>query len=85
MVRCVVDRPCTSTCARVHAYVVELPRRPPPRYSGVWQCTRDLVRRDGFGALWRGYGACMLRAAPVNGTVFLIYSEVAGKLGRDVF
>ena len=51
----------------------------------MWQCTRDLVRRDGFGALWRGYGACMLRAAPVNGTVFLIYSEVAGKLGRDVF
>lgn len=54
------------------------------RYRGVWHCGTSLVREGGWSSLWRGYGACMLRAAPVNGAVFTIYTIVFGELQRVV-
>ena len=41
--------------------------------GGFIDCWRDTVRRNGYSALWRGFGTCAARAFPANAAGFLAY------------
>ena len=43
------------------------------RYATSRDAVRELYRREGLAGFWRGFSACLLRAAPVNGSVFVLY------------
>lgn len=51
---------------------------PAGTYSGFMDCARQLVAKDGMGALFKGLGPAMVRAVPANAATFLGY-EVAMK------
>jgi solute carrier family 25 carnitine/acylcarnitine transporter 20/29 len=57
---------------RIMADDVDPSRR---RFRGVADCARQTVARGGGRALFDGLGACLLRAGPVNGAIFLVYKE----------
>lgn len=46
------------------------------KYSGIVDCFRQSVRKEGLGVLWRGLGTTVARAFVVNGAIFSGY-EVA--------
>mmetsp|Transcript_1620 Transcript_1620/g.4280 ORF Transcript_1620/g.4280 Transcript_1620/m.4280 type:complete len:278 (-) Transcript_1620:1054-1887(-) len=48
-----------------------------PRYRGIADCTRQLFRQGGWGALYRGVGPCLARAVPANAVCFLVYELCA--------
>lgn len=43
------------------------------RYKGIVDCFRKIIQSEGVGGLYRGFLPCMLRAAPVNGKLFLFF------------
>jgi solute carrier family 25 (mitochondrial carnitine/acylcarnitine transporter), member 20/29 len=51
-----------------------------PRYGGMADCARQIVRAEGVGALYRGVGPCLARAAPANAVTFLVFEWVKGAL-----
>ena len=79
MQRCVRAAPGRS--ARRH-------RPPPPQgklpYNGVLDCGRKLLARDGFLALWRGYGAYAMRCAPHAMICLLTMDTFMGVFDRAV-
>ena len=42
-------------------------------YSGWLDCMRQVVRREGVGALYRGLGVTILRSIPNTGIQFMVY------------
>ncbi|TFK30800.1 carnitine/acyl carnitine carrier [Coprinopsis marcescibilis] len=40
-------------------------------YSGIVDCARKTIARDGVAALWKGFGPAMARAFPANAATFL--------------
>ena len=46
------------------------------KYTGIINCFYKTIRNDGFRALWRGYLPTMIRAIPVNGSIFLVYNHI---------
>lgn len=44
---------------------------PSGTYSGLFDCFRKTVARDGITALWKGLGPAMARAFPANAATFL--------------
>jgi len=44
---------------------------PPGTYKGTMDCVTQLIRQDGYGALFKGLGPAMLRAFPANAGCFL--------------
>ena len=48
-------------------------------YASTWECYRAVHRE---GAFFRGFGACLARAIPVNGCIFVVYVEVKNTLER---
>jgi solute carrier family 25 carnitine/acylcarnitine transporter 20/29 len=51
-------------------------------YSSSIECLRKTVQSDGVAGLYRGFGACMLRAAPVNAMTFVAYEVAMNAMGR---
>lgn len=43
------------------------------KYSGIVDCFRKSVEKDGYGVLWRGLGTAVARAFVVNGAIFAAY------------
>jgi len=43
----------------------------PRKYETLRQCARDVVRQEGWRALYRGFVPCLLRGFPTNGAAFL--------------
>jgi solute carrier family 25 carnitine/acylcarnitine transporter 20/29 len=50
------------------------------KYKSILDCGRSVVKSDGMLGLWRGISACLLRAAPVNGCIFVVYTRVNEEL-----
>lgn len=44
---------------------------PPGAYSGIMDCLRKTIAKDGVKALWKGFGPAMARAFPANAATFL--------------
>jgi len=44
---------------------------PSGTYSGILDCVRKTIARDGIAALWKGFGPAMARAFPANAATFL--------------
>jgi solute carrier family 25 carnitine/acylcarnitine transporter 20/29 len=53
-----------------------------PRYKGFIDAWSQVVKQEGYGALYRGFGACMLRAAPVNAMTFVAYEWAVKQLSK---
>ncbi|KAK4479621.1 hypothetical protein RD792_015147 [Penstemon davidsonii] len=43
------------------------------KYSGIVDCFRTSVKKEGYSVLWRGLGTAVARAFVVNGAVFTAY------------
>ncbi|KAG0264099.1 hypothetical protein BG011_007494 [Mortierella polycephala] len=44
------------------------------QFRGVWDCTKQLYREEGFRAFFKGANATVIRAFPCNAATFLVYS-----------
>jgi solute carrier family 25 (mitochondrial carnitine/acylcarnitine transporter), member 20/29 len=42
----------------------------PGQYSGMMDCVRQLIKNEGYGALYRGIGPVFLRSFPANAACF---------------
>eukprot|EP01102_Stenamoeba_stenopodia_P004920 TRINITY_DN15424_c0_g1_i1.p1 TRINITY_DN15424_c0_g1~~TRINITY_DN15424_c0_g1_i1.p1 ORF type:complete len:307 (-),score=57.46 TRINITY_DN15424_c0_g1_i1:234-1154(-) len=57
---------------------------PEGTYKGLYDVFRQLVKNEGYGALYKGIGPVMLRAIPANAACFMGY-EVAQKVLNWLF
>jgi len=57
---------------------------PPGTYSGFIDCVSQLLKKEGFAALFKGFGPAMLRAFPANAACFLGV-EVAKKTLNSIW
>jgi solute carrier family 25 (mitochondrial carnitine/acylcarnitine transporter), member 20/29 len=72
---------CTGSFTWAIVYPVDLikskiqtaPLDTPFRQLRMWNVGRDIVRQHGVGFLFRGLGITLVRAFPVNGTIFPVY------------
>ena len=53
------------------------------KYSSSFDCAKQILAKEGFKGFFKGFGACMLRAGPVNASSFVAF-EVAIKLFDDL-
>lgn len=53
-----------------------------PRYKGMVDCMRRSVTEEGYMVLWRGLAATVVRAFPVNGAIFAVYTFSMGYLDK---
>jgi len=57
---------------------------PEGTYSGMLDCARKIIARDGARVLWKGLGPAMARAFPANAATFLGV-EASRKLMDSIF
>ena len=55
---------------------------PAGTYTGFMDCARQLVAKDGFGALFKGIGPAMVRAVPANAATFLGFEATLKALNK---
>ena len=53
-----------------------------PESKGMVDCVRKSVAAEGPGVLWRGLNATIVRAFPVNGAIFAVYTVSMGYLDK---
>jgi len=53
------------------------------QYTGMLDCFRKVIAREGVGALYKGFGPCMARAFPANAATFATYELMINLLGRS--
>lgn len=46
------------------------------RYSGMIDCAKSIISKNGYSGLYRGLSACMLRSVPTHAAGFFTYSLV---------
>eukprot|EP01125_Pyxidicula_operculata_P009389 TRINITY_DN3091_c0_g1_i2.p1 TRINITY_DN3091_c0_g1~~TRINITY_DN3091_c0_g1_i2.p1 ORF type:complete len:299 (+),score=57.22 TRINITY_DN3091_c0_g1_i2:109-1005(+) len=46
------------------------------RFNGLSDCVRTILRTEGVGSFWHGVVPCLLRAFPVNATIFFVYEFI---------
>ncbi|KAJ3013686.1 Mitochondrial carrier protein ymc2 [Thoreauomyces humboldtii] len=51
-------------------------------YRGALDCAKKTFAKEGYAGFYRGFGACMARAAPVNAATFVAYEATMNLLGR---
>ncbi|KAI8810155.1 mitochondrial carrier domain-containing protein [Cladochytrium replicatum] len=51
-------------------------------YKSALDCARITFKADGLAGFYRGFGACMLRAGPVNAATFVAYETTMNMIGR---
>ncbi|OBZ83062.1 putative mitochondrial carrier C29A3.11c [Choanephora cucurbitarum] len=49
---------------------------PQPKYNGVLDCAKHLVKKNGIKSLYRGLNVTLLRAFPIHSLNFLVYEQV---------
>ncbi|KAF2009819.1 mitochondrial carrier, partial [Aaosphaeria arxii CBS 175.79] len=54
------------------------------KYAWAWPSLRVVAREEGFGALYKGYVAKILRFGPGGGVLLVVYSAVAEVLGKAI-
>ncbi|KAJ3086245.1 Mitochondrial carrier protein ymc2 [Quaeritorhiza haematococci] len=52
------------------------------KYKSIIDCFRKTYRHEGLGGFYRGFWACMFRAAPVNAATFVAYEATMNLIGR---
>ncbi|MFS7926909.1 putative mitochondrial carrier domain superfamily [Helianthus anomalus] len=52
-----------------------------PKYSGSIDAFKKIVKTEGFGGLYKGFGPAMGRSVPANAACFLAYEAVRSSLG----
>mmetsp|Transcript_11827 Transcript_11827/g.20281 ORF Transcript_11827/g.20281 Transcript_11827/m.20281 type:complete len:310 (+) Transcript_11827:300-1229(+) len=50
-----------------------------PKYRGILDCTRQIVKAEGVSALYRGVGPCLARSVPANAICFVVYEYLIKK------
>lgn len=54
------------------------------RYRGAWSCARDIVRKGGVRAMYRGLAAQLVKSVPVGSMSFAMYDTMRRLLDLDV-
>jgi len=54
------------------------------KYSGMWDCAKQLIKEEGYLAFYKGVGPVFLRAFPANAACFFGY-EMSMKLINKYF
>ena len=52
------------------------------RYRSTWDCVRKTFQAEGIAGFYRGFGPCLVRAAPVNAGTFLAFELAMRLLNR---
>lgn len=47
-----------------------------PKYNGVIDCAKSLIRQNGWKGLYRGLNVTLIRAFPIHSLYFLVYEQV---------
>jgi solute carrier family 25 (mitochondrial carnitine/acylcarnitine transporter), member 20/29 len=55
---------------------------PNQEYSGMMDCARKVLARDGWAGLYRGVGPCLLRSFPANAAAFVAYEAAMRMMPR---
>jgi len=55
---------------------------PNRKYSTMLASAQIIMKNNGFGGFFKGYIPCVVRALPVNSSVFLVYENVRGYLTK---
>lgn len=55
-----------------------------PKYSGMMDCARQVLRTEGWAGLWRGWEPCIARSVPANAVTFLVYEYTRNALTKTV-
>lgn len=55
-----------------------------PKYKGMMDCTRQILRKEGWAAMYRGVGPCLARSMPANAVTFLVYEWAHEKIAMLV-
>jgi hypothetical protein len=45
-------------------------------YSGVWDCIKKVVRKDGILAGWKGAGPALMRMAPMDAITWAVTEQL---------
>lgn len=53
-----------------------------PRYKGMLDCSRQIVQKEGWAAMYRGVGPCLARSMPANAVTFVVYEWAHAKLAK---
>ena len=53
-----------------------------PTYTGAMDCIRKSIAAEGYAVFWRGLNATVVRAFPVNGAIFAVYTLSMGYLDK---
>lgn len=51
-----------------------------PKYKGMMDCARQIVQKEGWSALYKGWQPCLARSIPANSALFLTYEAVHSSL-----
>ena len=52
-------------------------------FKSSLDCFRKTVAQQGISGLYKGFGACMLRAGPANAATFAAYEVTMNLIGRE--
>ncbi|KAJ3049948.1 mitochondrial thiamine pyrophosphate transporter [Rhizophlyctis rosea] len=53
-----------------------------PSYSGTFNCVRQIIRQEGFLALYKGLVPALLKAAPASAITFLVFEKCQKAFSR---
>lgn len=53
-----------------------------PKYKGMVDCTRQILQKEGWGAMYRGVGPCLARSMPANAVTFVVYEWAHTKIAK---
>ncbi|RLN44656.1 hypothetical protein BBJ28_00018362 [Nothophytophthora sp. Chile5] len=50
------------------------------QYHGTWDCTKKILRNEGFGGLFKGLSANILKVMPTGAIVFAAYEQIQSSM-----
>lgn len=74
--------PATGTAAKTSAQIQAQPENWKPRYQGVINTCKIILKEEGWRAFYNGMGTNMLRAVPAAMTTMLTYESIKGLIGQ---
>jgi solute carrier family 25 carnitine/acylcarnitine transporter 20/29 len=64
--------PADTIKTRIQSIPLHLKLKDPP-FKGTWDCAVKSYKAEGWRVFCRGFGACAVRAVPVNAVTFYVY------------